>query len=121
MDILLNNLIVLAIYTGAGVLVKGITGSKLAPFAPWGVLLIHLGQVVGKLWAYSGAGGCLRCLALILPHGCFETVGLVLACIAGTRLVQKKQISRHLIAAVAFILVAAWLETTTGPKLTAYL
>ena len=107
METLVNNLFVLLIYALAGILVKALTGSRLAPLAPWGVFIVHLCQIAAGICQYAGQKGLLPCLALVLPHGCLEIPGLILACAAGSRLCKGKKISLQLTAAAALILVAA--------------
>ncbi|MDD3074139.1 MAG: stage II sporulation protein M [Eubacteriales bacterium] len=115
MEILINNLFVLLIYAGAGVLVKALTGSRLAPLVPWCVFIVHMGQIAVEICQYAGQAGTLPCLALILPHGCLEIPGLVLACAVGSRLSLGRKINHHLPAAVILISVAAWVETCITP------
>lgn len=115
MAILVNNLFVLLIYTGAGILVKALTGSRLAPLAPCGVFIVHMGKIAVEICQYAGQEGLLPCLALVLPHGCLEIPGLILACAAGSRLCKGKKISLHLTAAVALIMAGAWVETCVTP------
>lgn len=115
METLVNNLFVLLIYTGAGILVKALTGSELAPLAPWGVFFIHIAQIAVEVCQYAGQAGLFPSLALILPHGFLEIPGLVLACAAGSRLSKGKRIFFHLPMAVALIAAGAWVETCFTP------
>ena len=69
MEILVNNLLVLLIYAGAGLLVKALTGSSLAPLAPWGVFIAHMAMSGVEAYRYATQAGVLPCLAYVLPHG----------------------------------------------------
>ena len=88
MEILINNLVVLLIYAGAGLLVKALTGSR-PPLAPWEYLLP---MAMSGVEAYRYATGrVLPCLAYVL-HGILEIPGLMLACAVGSRLSLGRKI-----------------------------
>ena len=115
METLVINLFVLLIYALAGVFVKVLTGSRLAPLAPWGAFFVHMAQVAVEVCQYACQAGLLPCLALTLPHGCLEIPGLVLACVVGSRLSLGKKIGFYLPAAAALIVAGAWVETSVTP------
>lgn len=115
MEILANNLLVFFVYVGAGLLVKHLTGSKLAPYAPWAIFCLHLCLVVFRLQAYIHHDGVLFCLRGILPHGLFEIPGLILGCTTGTQLSMGRKNTPCLLMGAALIAAGAWLETSLSP------
>lgn len=115
MEILANNLLVLLIYAVAGILVKVLTGSKLAPLAPWGVFIVHMAMSGFEIYQYAVQEGLLPCLALVLPHGTFEIPGLILACAVGSRLSLGKKIFPLMALAITLIALGAWVEEYITP------
>lgn len=115
MDITVNNLIVLGIYAGAGLLVRHLTGSKLAVAAPWGVFGGHLTLVAFQFAAHCRDLGILPCLALVLPHAWLELAGYSLGCWAGSRLCLNHRPLRQLVIAVGLVILGAFTETFITP------
>lgn len=115
MEILVNNLLVLLIYAGAGLLVKALTGSRLAPLAPWGVFIVHMAMSGVEAYRYAAQAGVLPCLAYVLPHGILEIPGLMLACAVGSRLSLGRKIFPHLALAITLIVLGAWVEVNVTP------
>jgi uncharacterized membrane protein SpoIIM required for sporulation len=114
-EILVNNLLVLLIYAGAGLLVKALTGSSLAPLAPWGVFIAHMAMSGVEAYRYATQAGVLPCLAYVLPHGILEIPGLMLACAVGSRLSLGRKIFPHLALAITLIVLGAWVEVNVTP------
>lgn len=115
MEITLNNLFVLGIYASAGLLVLYANRSSLAPFAPWAVFAVHLGQVALHLPGDFRDLGILPCLAQVLPHAWIELTGFALGCWVGNRLCQGQRPLRQLALAVVIIILAAFTETYITP------
>lgn len=115
MSVLANNLLVLIVYSGAGLLVGAVASKRLAPLAPWAIFAVHLAQIGLKSARYACQDGVLPFLALTLPHGIFEIPGLFLACIAGSRLCRNREARGCLVAAAVLILAGAWVETRLTP------
>jgi len=114
-SITVNNLFVLLIYGTAGLLVLYLTGSKLAPYAPWAVFGIHILQVLMKLLINIHVLGLLPCLALVLPHAWLELTGFSIGCSAGTNFCKGKQPFLALAAAGVLLVLAAFVETYITP------
>ena len=114
-NIAVNNLYVLLIYGTAGVLVASLTGSKLAPFASWAVFSIHMVQVSLTFWLDVRWLGLLPCLALVIPHGGVEILGLVMGCSVGSKLSKGQRPYRLMTAAVLMIIIGAYIETYITP------
>lgn len=110
-----NNLFVLLIYCLAGILVKAISGSKLAPFAPWAVFSLHMAQAIIVFFAYASNSGFLPCLAFVLPHAWLEVSGFVFGCQAGSRLCWGRRPFSLIAAATVLIIISAWVETYITP------
>jgi len=115
METALNNLWVLVIYTGAGLLVLKLTGSKLAPFSPWAVFGLHLINVIIAFSESASCLGVMPCLALVLPHAGLEITGLCLGCIAGCRMCRNLRPYGIVAAAVALVLAGAYVEAYVTP------
>lgn len=115
MDILANNMLVLIIYAFSGVLVRTITGSKLSTLVPWCIFSIHLLQTGRQLYQYIVQAGVYSGLAYTLPHAWLEIPGLVLACIAGSRLCRGKKALLPLSGAATFITLGAVVEVFVTP------
>lgn len=114
-DILFNNMFVTLIYCIAGVLVRGITKSKLAPWAPWGIFALHAINTlcyVIQAGAYLGWRGAL---ALTLPHGCIEVPALMLGCWVGSELVQGRHRFSAALLALMLLTAGAAVETWVTP------
>jgi uncharacterized membrane protein SpoIIM required for sporulation len=113
--IAINNLFVLLIYCVAGVLIWFCTGSKLAALGPWAVFAIHLVQAGITLTAAAQWMGWLPCLALVIPHGWIELIGLALGCTAGTKLYRGHRPYMLAAIAAAIIVLGAYVETYITP------
>jgi hypothetical protein len=114
-EITVNNLFVLAIYAGAGLLVRYLTGSKLAVAAPWAVYGAHIIQAALRFAADCRDLGILPCLALVLPHAWLELAGYSLGCWAGSRLSRNRRPLRQLALAAGLVILGAFTETFITP------
>lgn len=114
-DTALNNLLVLCIYASAGLVVRFLTGSKLAYFAPWAVYGIHILQVAIQLLDDFKVLGTLPCLALVLPHAWLELAGYTLGCWAGNCFCRGKLPLKQMTIAATLIIIGAYTEVFITP------
>lgn len=114
-SLLLNNTFVLLVYSLSGVLVKNITGSRLAPWVPWGIITVHALEVMAIFWAASLDWGILTSLALVLPHGVLEAPALLGACVVGGKMTQGYRPLGLLLLCWLLLLVAAAIEVWVTP------
>jgi len=110
-----NNLTVLLIYICAGILVMGCTKSKLAPYVPWVIFLIHLVQISILFGSAAASMGWLPCLALVLPHGWLEISGLVMGCRAGSKLCLGAKPYKLILISTIAIILGAYIESHITP------
>lgn len=115
-DVILNNWVVLLVYSTAGIIVLRLAGRQFAFIAPWLVFLTHLLGIGLGVGAAVNEIGISLTLAYVIPHGIFELTGLALACFVGSRVVEHRQVWRPLLPiAAALIVVAAFIEVHITP------